>query len=446
MNKKSLKLLLVSPKGHFLVRNEKFSEFVKTSKEMATYLHYWSGLSVALPTIAGLTPGHHEITIVDENQEQINFNDFYDIVGITAMTQQAPRAYQIAQGFKEKGVHVVIGGIHATVLSDEAKQYSDTVIIGEAENTWPRFLEDFLNGSPKQFYNQKDYHTVDMKNIPTPRFDLVSHYKYPVIWMQTTRGCPHDCEFCVASGIYGRKYKHKGIDQVIQEIKEIKKYWKFAQIGFADDNMFVDRKFSKDLLSNFKDLNFSWFAQTDISVGNDGQFLESLKKNGCKYFFIGFEGTSKNKLEKLNKNGWKAKKFDDYKKFIDIIQKKGIGIFGSFILGLDDDDTSVFDDTISFINSNNLMGSQVTILTPFPGSRLSDRMIAENRITNKNWDYYTGWNTVFKHNILNEEELENGLMKVYSEIYNQNTFLKRAQYFRNIVENIIKTEDQHENR
>jgi radical SAM superfamily enzyme YgiQ (UPF0313 family) len=407
---------------------------------MATYMHYWSGLSVALATIAGLTPEHHEIIIIDENQEQIDFEKYYgyDIVGITAMTQQAPRAYQIAENFRERGIYVVIGGIHATVLPEETKQHADTVFAGEAEKTWPLFINDFLLGKQKEYYDQKNYDAINMADIPTPRFDLIGKYKYPVVWMQTTRGCPHDCEFCAASVIYGRTYKRKSIKQVIREIEEIKKHWKFVQIGFADDNMFVDRNFSKQLISNFKNLNFNWFAQTDISIGNDEALLDLLRANGCKYVFIGFEGTSKNKLEILNKNHWKAKKFDEYKDYIDIIQKKGIGIFGSFILGFDDDDAGIFDDTINYIIDNNLMGASITILTPFPGSRLRERMSSENRILHDDWDYYTAWNAVIKHKNLSVEQLEEGLMRVYSGIYNnKDVYIKRAKYFKNILESII---------
>ncbi len=403
---------------------------------MATYMHYWSGLSVALATIAGLTPRQHDVVIIDENQEKINFTDYYDydIIGITSMTQTSLRAYEIADEFRGKGLFVVIGGIHATVLPEEVKSHADAVFIGEAENTWPQFINDFIGGSPKQIYNQKNCPPIQMETMPTPRFDLVARYKYPVVWMQTTRGCPHDCEFCAASVIYGRNYKHKNIEQVVAEIKEIKRHWKFAQIGFADDNMFVNREFSRNLISNFTNLNFNWFAQTDISIGNDEKFLDLLKENGCKYLFIGFEGTSKNRLEKLNTNNWKAKKFDDYKIYIDKIQRKGIGIFGSFILGFDEDDESIFNDTISYINDNNLLGASITILTPFPGSRLRDRMQSENRIMHDDWSYYTAWNAVIRHKNMKPETLEDGLMKVYSGIYNDRTYLKRAKYFKTILE------------
>lgn len=437
MSKNKPKICLISPRGHFVIENDKFAEFINNSNAMSTYMHYWSGFGIALPTIAGLTPRDFDITIIDENKEKINFDNYYEIIGITAMTQQATRAYEIAKVFKDKGSFVVMGGIHATVLPDEAKNYVDTVFVGEAENTWVQFLKDFIEDKQKQFYYQKDYGEVNMETTPTPRFDLIARYKYRVIWIQSTRGCPHDCEFCSVSRIYGLKHKHKNVQQVINEIKEIKKYWKFAQIGFADDNMFVNRKFSKELISHFRNLNFNWFSQTDISIGSDKQFLNSLKNSGSRYFFIGFESTSKEKLSTLNKNEWKAKTFDNYPKYIENIQNEGMGIFGSLILGLDEDDESVFNNTTNFINNNNLMGAQITILTPFPGSRLRERMERENRILHNKWEYYTAWNVVIKHPQLSGEQLEEGLMRIYSEIYNKENFVKRAQYFRRICEKLV---------
>lgn len=194
-------------------------------------------------TIAGVTPGNHEITIVDENLEPLNFEASYDIVGITGMTQQSNRAYEIADEYKKKGRYVVLGGIHATVLPDEAKTHVDTVFVGEGENTWPLFIRDYLQGTPKAFYRQSDHASVKLKQIPQPRYDLISKYSYPVIWVQASRGCPYDCEFCAASKIFGKRYKHKTIAQIAREIEDVRSRWKFAQVGFADDNMFINKKF-----------------------------------------------------------------------------------------------------------------------------------------------------------------------------------------------------------
>ncbi len=436
MNKK-LKILLISPKGQFLSKNPEFFDFIQDSREMQTILHYWNGMGAALPTIAGLTPGIHEISIIDENFEEIDFDSPVDIVGITAMTQQANRGYEVAGEFIKRGRYVVMGGIHASVMPDEVLHHANSVFVGEADNSWPAFINDYINGSPKRMYSQSEYGPVQMNRIPVPRYDLVAKYKFPIIWIQTTRGCPYDCEFCAASRIYGFTYKNKDEDQIINEIKEVRKYWKFSQIGFADDNMFVNRKFSINLLRRFSELNFSWLAQTDISVAEDTEFIRQLRESGCRILFIGLESVSKKNLAGINKNKWKEKKYDNYAKYIDIIQKKGIGVYGSFIIGFEEDDHTTADALINFINENNIMGTQVTILTPFPGSRLRNRLEENNRIVTHDWDYYTGWNSVVRHDNFTAEELEQSLLTIYKNIYNYDSFMRKASYFKKICADII---------
>lgn len=432
-----LKILLISPRGEFLRKSSEFADYMHESREMKTIMHYWNGTGAGLQTIAGLTPGEHSITIIDENWEEIDFDQQVDIVALTAMTQQASRAYEIAEEFKKRGRYVVIGGIHSTVMPEEAAEHVDTVFTGEAENTWPEFIRDFSRGQPRKIYSQNGYPPVEMNKIPLPRYDLVARYKYPVVWLQTTRGCPHDCEFCAASRIYGRKYRHKEVEQVISEIREVKKYWKFAQVGFADDNMFVNRKFSTQLVSEFKKLNFTWYAQSDISVAEDQPFLRSLYESGCRILFIGFESALQSNMKSINKNHWKERMFARYPEYIQRIQENGIGIYGSFILGLDQDDDQTVERTISFINGNCLLGAQITLLTPFPGSRLRERLEREKRIINSDWQWYTAWNAVITHDNFTSDELESGLIKIYRSIYNEQSYRKRASYFRKICEKLV---------
>ncbi len=440
MNKmpSSLAILLISPRADFLCRSNAFAEYVETSREMKTILHWWSGTGVGLQTIAGLTPRIHDVTIVDENYEEPDWDREWDIVGITAMTQQAERAYEIADRFRASGRYVVMGGIHASVMPDEAADHADTVFAGEAETTWPQFLTDYASGTPKPLYRQADDVCVDMTSIPLPRYDLVAKYRYPVIWVQTTRGCPHDCEFCAASIIYGRQYKHKSVEQVAQEIREIRKYWKYAQIGFADDNMFVNRSYSRELVAEFKKLNFSWLAQSDISIARDEEFLSSLHDAGCRIVFIGFESVNRDNMKGLNRNHWKEKMFAHYPEYIHAIQKHGIGIYGSFILGLEEDNGTSVDSTIEFINENNIMGAQITILTPFPGSRLRERLEKEKRITTSEWKWYTGWNSVILHKNLSQDVLESGLLSIYLSIYSPESYRRRAAYFREVCRDLVE--------
>lgn len=437
MADRKLRILLVSPKGEFLCKSREFSEFMRDSREMRTILHFWNGIGAGLPTVAALTPGDHEIRIIDENLQDIDFNEPADIVGITAMTQQATRAYEIAAEFRKRGCYIVIGGIHASVMPEEAQEHADSIFVGEVENTWPLFIRDFSRRQSIRVYTQADHPPVDMARIPTPRYDLIRSYKYPVIWLQTARGCPYDCEFCAATRVYGPKYKHKTVGQVVDEIKEVKKHWQHAQIGFADDNMFLEKGFSAKVLHELARLNFNWYAQTDISIAEYPGLLKLLHETGCRILFIGFESVSSKNVASFSGNPWKKRLFDRYTGAIEKIQKHGIGIYGSFILGFDGDDTNTVDATTRFINESHLMGAQVTILTPFPGSRLRTRLEQEKRILPSDWKWYTAWNAVIKHKNLSTADMQNGLLKIYRNIYSRESQLKRAAYFRKICEMIV---------
>lgn len=432
-----LRILLVSPKGQNLCHSREFQDFMLNSREMRTIMHFWNGIGVALPTIAALAPPIHTVEILDENQENIDFDKEYDIVGITAITQQANRAYCIANEFRKRGTYVVIGGIHATVEPEEAGLHCDTVIIGEAEDTWPQFLVDFISGQPKAKYSQNESGPVNMRTIPVPRYDLLSRYRYPVVYVQAARGCSHDCEFCVASNVYGKKYRHKTIEQVISEIKEVRKFWKTAQVGFADDNMFTNMRFSRALVEQLKTLNISWFAVCDISIAEDPDFLTELHASGCRTLLIGLESTSKRNLRNMNRDNWKQRKFDVYPEYIQRIQSNGIGVYGSFIIGLDLDDNQTVEDTIEFINLNNLLGAQITILTPFPGSRLRRRLELEQRIVHNDWREYTVWNAVIRHPRFTSEELERSLLHIYRQVYDPANNLRRLRHFRQICERLV---------
>ena len=431
-----LKILLISPAGAFFSQNHEFRDYVDNSREMQTILHYWNGIGASLPTIAGATPGNHEIKIVDENLEKLNFNYPCDLVGITATTQQVTRAYEIADEFRRQGRYVVLGGIHVTALPEEALRHADTVFVGEAENTWPAFINDFLQGIRKPVYRQKDFAAVNLSTTFPPRYDLISRYAYPVVWLFASRGCPRNCEFCAASTIYGSRYKHKSPAKVVREIKDIKRRWKYAQIGFADDNLFIDKRFRRELVEQLGQLSFTWYAQTDTSVARDVDFLRKLRSSGCRILFVGFESVHLENLIGLNANHWKAKEHKNYSKSIAKIQENGIGIYGSFILGFDHDDQSTVDKTIEFINQNNLLGAQITILTPLPGSRLRVRLDREKRIISSDWNLYTGWNALIKHDSFSPGELEAGLLKIYRNIYNRENYRKRAAYFRRICESL----------
>jgi radical SAM superfamily enzyme YgiQ (UPF0313 family) len=431
-----MKIALINPRSSFLSLNPEFNEFWSKSKYTSTYRQNWSGIGTGLLIIASLTPPTYEIELIDENIEDIDFSKNYDLVGITAMTQQATRAYQIADEFRKNKIKVVIGGIHATVLPEEAMGHADSVVVGEAEYLWPQLIGDLLKNELKSYY--KNSKQVKMIDSPIPNYQLIKNKKYCVCWVQTTRGCPHNCEFCAASNVYGKKYRHKSIDQIVEEIKAIKRYLGLIRIGFGDDNIFADKKYARELLDKLRLLNIRWAAQTDVSVAEDKNLLKMLKECGCTFLFIGFESLSEESLRKVdNANGWKSKKILNYKKYIREIQSHGIGIMGSFIIGLDADRCTVFKEIRDFIADNNLYDAQVSIATPLPGTLFRKKMEKDNRLLPTAWDNYTGFDVNIMHCKMNKNELESGLLYIYKEINNKDIYVRKLEYFKKVQKKLI---------
>ena len=212
-------------------------------------------------------------------------------------------------------------------------------------------------------------------------------------------------------------------------------------MGFADDNMFVNRKFSKSIVARFKEIYFSWFAVCDISIGDDRDFIKELHDSGCRTLLIGFESVRKENLSNLQENKWKEKEYDFYKSYISEIQEQGIGVYGSFIFGMDEDDPSIIDDTIDFIVDNNLLGGHATIMTPYPGCRLRTRFEHENRILHNRWEEYTLWNSVIRHPYMTSKELEDGAMRLLMTIYNKENNQKRAEYFQRVCRKLVQNRE-----
>lgn len=415
----------------------------KALDSSAKFLKAYCTPSLSLLTIAALTPTDIEVSYIDEDFEEIDYDAGYDIVAISAMTQQAPKAYQLAREFKKRNVYVVIGGIHASVLPNEALQHVDTVIVNEAEETWPVFLDDFKNHRPKQVYSSSSL--VNISKSPVPRFDLLkdknyfrdtSRY-YNMVPLQATRGCPHDCEFCLVSKIYGKKIRKKKIEQIRQEIISIKENIPNKVLLFADDNLFVDRKYAKELMITLKDLKVRWWAQTDIAFGDDEELIALAYEGGCLIALIGFESINPENLAKMNKTFWKYRQLDKYRNNIERIQRQGIQVFGSFIFGLDSDTRDVFRNVVEFMDENHIVG-QLTIATPLPGSRMEERLKNENRLLPEygQWDRCTFFDVLFKPRLMSKKELEDGFVWAYEQVFNESSFAKRAEYLKGVYKSL----------
>jgi radical SAM superfamily enzyme YgiQ (UPF0313 family) len=410
-----------------------FNEFWRTSVTPNLIRNTYSGFGLSILILAALTPREYEIEIIDENLHRIDFDRNYDLVAVTCCTQQATRAYQVSEIFRRKKVKTVLGGIHPTVCSGEASENADAIVVGESEDLWPTLLRDLEAGELKRVYKQTGL--VDLKKAPLPRYDLIKYLNYKMYWIQTTRGCPHDCNFCVASNIFGRKFRLKSVEQVVEEIKLIKSVSLNPRISFADDNMFVNKNYSKSLLEKIIPLNIRWFAQTDVSVAEDTELLKMLKRSGCSILFIGFESLSEDELRNVNKNNWKADKIKYYGEYIHKIQSMGIGIFGAFMIGFDSDDAESIRNTCDFIKKSKIYAPQISVLTPYPGCALRELLASQNRILDKGWNYYTGLDVTFKPNKMSEKELQAQLVRSLKSIYNREYLETNMRYFKDIFKN-----------
>jgi radical SAM superfamily enzyme YgiQ (UPF0313 family) len=349
-----------------------------------------------------------------------------DLVGITAFTSQAPRAYSVAAEFGRRGVPVVMGGIHATMRLEEALERVDAVVTGEAENVWGMVLEDAKKSILKRVYPGTE---AEMDKVPLARHDLLSSgYSFGSI--QTTRGCPLRCSFCSVPAFNGRVYRSRPIEKVIEEFKLIREKY----VLIVDDNLIgihkshLDR--AKDLFKAMirANLGKGWIAQVSINVADDEELLRLAAKSGCIGVFIGFESTTEEGLEEINKK-FNIPRGRDFKASVRRIQRHGIGVAGSFIIGLDADQKGVGRQIAAVAKNYGLDILNLLFLTPLPGTGLWKKMEAEGRIAANNfpedWKYYTLTFPVAKYRHLSWLDLVREMDSCSRDFYSYSQILHR---------------------
>ncbi len=391
--------------------------------------------SLSLLTIAASTPADFEVKLIDERIDKIDFDEHFDVVGISIMTEQARRGYEISQKFRKRGVFTVMGGVHVSVLSEEALNYCDSLVIGEGEELWPQLLSDYSKGNVKRTYIQNKQ--INLEQSPIPRYDLVDTEAFNLIPTQTTRGCPHDCSFCTVTMVYGARFRNKDTRQVIKEIEAIKSVSNNSRIIFNDDNMFVNKRKTYDLLEAIIPLKIRYFAESDISFSEDEKLLDLAQKSGCVTVFIGFESLIPENLASLQNSKWKHKRLDQYSAACRKIQSHGIQVVGSFIVGFDHDDISVFQRLIDFTLQNNILG-QYHFLTPFPGTRIRKDLIEEGRLPegDDHWDKYSCFDAVFPPKKMSLQNLEEGLINIYSHVYSKRAHYDRSRHIIDLLKEL----------
>jgi len=300
----------------------------------------------------------------------------------------------------------------------EAVQHADTVIVGEAEQSWPVFVEDLINGHPRRVYRQRK--VVDLSTSPVPRYDLLpSHGPDSYAFIQTSRGCPNNCDYCSITKTYGTKYRYKSPKQVVEEVRTVKRVYPSAKIFFSDDNMFTNRFRAASLLEAIHDLNITWATQSDISIAGDLKLLEMISKSGCEYLFIGLESVTEEGIGHLSK--WKKAQFRHYAESVGIIQSCGIPVLGAFIVGTDDHDQTIFETLIRFIEENSIQKSHVSVLTPLPGTSLRQRFEAQDRLLKKPWRNYDFFGVNYKPNNITAHGLQRGLLETMTYLSDLNS-------------------------
>ena len=376
---------------------------------------------LTLPLIAGMTPEEHEVSIIEEvHHGTIDFDQDVDVVGITIMTQTAIRGYEIANEFKKRDKIVIFGGIHATVLPREAIMYGDAVVIGEVENgLWEQILHDIKTFSLKEFYQLDAF--PQLNDFVVPRRDLIktSAGKFGIAPIETSRGCPYQCDFCTVSRSFGTKQRHKPIDLVIKDIESIKEKVLF----FIDDNVTISKKYAKELFQRMIPLKKYWVGQASINIVNDKELMKLAYKSGCRGLLIGFESMTESGICKYKKT------FGTFEANVEAVKKlqgNGILTMASFVFGLDDDSNQVFDNTWQFIRKAKPAFLQACSLTPYPGTEVFTRMKQENRILTDDWSQFDAKKVIISPKSMTSEELQAGYTQIKDQTYSYKSILNRS--------------------
>ena len=382
---------------------------------------------LSLAILNGLTPRHHDIEVINDIVEKINFSPNYDLVAITAMTTQIGRAYQIADHFRNLGVKVILGGIHATILPEEAKEHSDSVVIGEADNLWEDILIDFEKNQFKDFY--QDTSRPDLKKLNLPRWDNINlniypkpiGHKLPKMPLFTTRGCVFNCKFCSVSKYFGKSFRFKPIEHVLKEIE----HTNTNSYLFVDDNIACNVDYSRDLFKELCKKDINWFSQISTTVLKSPELINLAAQSGCTSLFIGIESINKESLQSVSKG---FNKVEQYEELFARLREAGVKPFPSIIFGLDEDTPEQFYTTIKFLMKNKIGNAYFWILTPLPGTELYSEMDRDGRILSKDWSRYNLSDVVFQPKNFTPEELYNGYWNAFQDFFSLKNIARRLFY------------------
>ena len=410
MLSRKLKVVLVSPKGP-LYRHR--GGIWKKS------LRYQP---LTLTTLASLIPMEipADVRLLDEGIADVPLDLDADLVGLTVITGTAKRAYELADHFRQRGITVVLGGPHVTLIPEDAAPHADAIVTGYAEDSWPQLLRDFTNGQLQTRYDQAP--GLDLANRPFPRRDLLpgSHFLTNNVF-EATRGCIHSCDFCVVPAAWGRKPYQKPVADVVADIRQ----HGARKLIFVDLNLVADRGYALRLFTALIPLKLQWYGLATVLLADDLELLELAARSGCKGLLMGLESISPQNLRESRKG------FNSPEKFVRVVERlheHGIALQGCFVFGLDQDEPDVFLKTAEFAVQAKIDLPRFAVVTPFPNTALYKRLVAENRILTKNWELYDGQHVVFQPQKMSVQELQQGIEIAWKEAYSFRSMARRIRH------------------
>ncbi len=376
---------------------------------------------LTLTTLASLIPRDlpHEVVLYDEGIADVPMNLQADVVGLTVITGTARRAYELADHYRKRGVIVVLGGPHVTLIPDDAQPHADAVVVGYAEDSWPQLLRDVACGTLQPRYAQSP--GLDLAGRPFPRRDLLpsQHFLTNNVF-EATRGCAHACEFCVVPTAWGRHQLQKPVDEVVADIRQ----HGAKKLIFVDLNLISDRTYARQLFAALVPLGVQWYGLSTVLLADDPDLLELAGRSGCKGLLMGLESMSTTNLKGTRKG------FNSPEKFATVVERlhaHGIALQGCFVFGLDDDHPDVFLKTAEFAVQAKIDLPRFAVVTPFPNTPLYHRLNAEGRILTRDWELYDGQHVVFQPRHMSVQQLQEGIEAAWRHAYSYSSIWRRLR-------------------
>jgi radical SAM superfamily enzyme YgiQ (UPF0313 family) len=392
--------------------------FARANLRRGTRIKHFMVPPHSLQILSALTPPEHNVTIVDEYHRPADPALQADLIGISVWTAASVRAYELADGYRQRGIPVVLGGPHVTVRPDEALAHADAIVVDEAEAVWADVVRDAEAGQLKRVYQGR---MLPLDETPAPDWSPFGANDYVIqSALSTTRGCARRCDFCYESCRPKPNFRQRSLEAVLREIDARPG----RVISFLDNDITVDKRYARSLLTALIPRKRRWLGMTSIEAADDEELLDLMAESGCRTLFVGFESIVPESLNEVHKH---CNRVEDYLRNVRRIHDRGIMVNGSFVFGFDHDDADTFDRTIVFGIEARLETATFTVLTPYPGTALYKRLHAEGRIFDRDWSHYDTTRCVYQPAQMTPAELEKGYFYAYERFYTWASILERCR-------------------